>query len=80
MGSDTIHPFLKENFNVFVLCKTSNGSSDEFQCLIVNPEGRKPCFLYEEVAYRMQQLDPTGEKIGLVVGATDVQVKSTIFQ
>lgn len=76
LGSDGVKPFVKvckeENKGLFILAKTSNPSSGEFQDKLV--EGTKP--LYEVVAEKIAQW---GEEhmgscgysyIGAVVGAT----------
>lgn len=76
LGSDGIKPFVKvcqeENKGLFILAKTSNPSSGEFQDKLV--EGSKP--LYEVVA---QKIAEWGEEhmgscgysyVGAVVGAT----------
>ncbi|MFB0964661.1 MAG: orotidine-5'-phosphate decarboxylase [Patescibacteria group bacterium] len=69
MGLDTIEPFLEhEGKGVFVLCRTSNPGGSDFQNLVLENGLR----LYEQVAYRMLELDAKygGGRIGLVVGAT----------
>ena len=70
MGFDAVRPFLEYRGRAtFVLVRTSNPSSDEFQSLIVNG---KP--LYEHVA---NQAAAWGEQssgsVGFVVGATKPQ-------
>jgi orotidine 5'-phosphate decarboxylase subfamily 2 len=78
MGYDSVKPFLSDpNKGCFVLCKTSNGSSNEFQTLATSESGR---MLYEEVALVSQKWLPENStavssegQIGLVVGATDVE-------
>jgi uridine monophosphate synthetase len=78
MGYDSIKPFLSDTTKgCFVLCKTSNGSSNEFQTLTTSASGR---MLYEEVAHVSQKWLPeksdatiSDGQIGLVVGATDVE-------
>ena len=54
---------------MFVLCKTSNPSSADFQTLQVN-DGR---MLYEHIAKRAQEQWNTDGNMGLVIGATDVE-------
>lgn len=69
MGLDTLEPFLEhEGKGVFVLCRTSNPGGSDFQNLVLENGLR----LYEQVAYRMLELDAKygGGRIGLVVGAT----------
>jgi orotidine-5'-phosphate decarboxylase len=63
-GIDTVSPFLSyEGKGVFVLCRTSNPSSREFQEQVLS-NGR---MLYEEVALTAAAWSPN---VGLVVGAT----------
>ena len=64
-GLDTVSPFLAyEGRGVYVLCRTSNPSSREFQELRLE-NGRQ---LFEEVALVATAWSP---RVGLVVGATD---------
>ena len=74
MGYDTVKPFMdvckEENKGLFLLVKTSNPSSGDFQDLKVGDE-----FLYERVAKKTHQwgLEHMGDDysyIGAVVGAT----------
>ncbi len=74
LGSDGINPFLeeckKENKGIFVLVKTSNPSSGEFQDQLVN--GRP---LYELVGEKVAEwgeacMDGEYSNVGCVVGAT----------
>lgn len=74
LGSDGINPFLdvcrKENKGIFVLVKTSNPSSGEFQDQLIN--GRP---LYEHVGEKVAQWGETAmgddySYVGAVVGAT----------
>jgi len=63
-GLDTVSPFLAyEDRGVYVLCRTSNPSSSEFQELRL-ANGRQ---LFEEVALVATAWSP---RVGLVVGAT----------
>jgi orotidine-5'-phosphate decarboxylase len=65
MGGDTIEPFLRHpGGGVFVLCRTSNAGSGDFQSLDV---GGEP--LFERVARRVLEWNTVGD-CGLVVGAT----------
>src|SRR5699024_4260208 len=76
LGSDGIRPFIenckKYNKGIFVLVKTSNPSSGEFQDL-VSQDGLK---IYEKVAQKVNQWgeeligDYGYSNIGAVVGAT----------
>lgn len=74
MGSDSVKPFIKicqeENKGLFVLVKTSNPSSGEFQDQLV--EGRP---LYELVGEKVAEwgdtcMGSTYSQVGAVVGAT----------
>ncbi|HBA98025.1 MAG TPA: orotidine-5'-phosphate decarboxylase [Lachnospiraceae bacterium] len=74
LGSDGINPFIdvckKEDKGIFVLVKTSNPSSGEFQDKVF--EGRP---LYELVAEKVaewgsQCMDGTYSNVGCVIGAT----------
>lgn len=66
MGFDSVKPFLREGKLAYVLCKTSNPGSSDFQ------ELGKPK-LYEKVAEKAFEW-----KTGLVVGATSDSIKSII--
>ncbi len=68
MGFDTLEPFLEyEDKAVFVLVKTSNKSSKDFQDLIVEGEER----LFEKVASALEGWQAESKAcIGAVVGAT----------
>jgi orotidine-5'-phosphate decarboxylase len=71
MGEDGLAPLMADaNRGVFVLCKTSNIGSGEFQDLsVMSDTGHRP--LYEQVAIRSrtwQEGNPA--TVGLVVGAT----------
>ena len=66
LGYDSVEPFLDYRYGgVFVLCRTSNRSSADFQDLVDN-FGMK---FYQSVALKASQWDKDGN-IGLVVGAT----------
>ncbi len=78
LGSDGINPFIKvcqkENKGIFILVKTSNPSSGEFQDQLVN--GRP---LYELVGEKVAQwgeqcMGDTYSNVGCVVGATYPQM------
>ncbi|MEY4338206.1 MAG: orotidine-5-phosphate decarboxylase, partial [Actinomycetota bacterium] len=66
LGGDSVEPFLRHpNGGVFVLCRTSNPGSGDFQSL--EADGRP---LYQHVASRVaDQWNQLGD-CGLVVGAT----------
>ncbi len=67
LGFDSLEPFLEyPTRGVFVLCKTSNPGSQDFQGLPVGGDGAP---LYELVARRVQEWN-VGGNMGLVVGAT----------
>ena len=73
MGWDSVSPFVTGRFEgkgVFVLCKTSNPSSSDFQGQLV--EDNRP--LYEEVARKCANWNESlsSPAVGLVVGATDI--------
>lgn len=66
LGEKSLEPFLnKSDKGIFVLCKTSNTGSEEFQNL--NVEGEP---LYEYVAKRVTNVWNTHNNCFLVVGAT----------
>ncbi|MFM2076371.1 MAG: orotidine 5-phosphate decarboxylase protein [Actinomycetota bacterium] len=66
LGADSVAPFLRHpDGGVFVLCRTSNPGSGDFQSLLVDGEP-----LYQRVAGRVAgEWNATGD-CGLVVGAT----------
>jgi len=64
MGMDSVFPFLEDNnFGTFVLCLTSNPSSNDFQKNIYNSN---PLFI--NVLNKLKELE--NENVGIVVGAT----------
>ena len=69
LGRDSVEPFLtREDRGVFLLCKTSNPGSGDFQDLdCAVPEGSRP--LYQVVALRAREWNKK-RNVGLVVGAT----------
>jgi len=72
LGYDSIQPFLKNpNHGVFLLCKTSNPGAVDLQDLHLAGE-HIPLRLFEKVALLAQEWN-TGNNIGLVVGATQVE-------
>lgn len=82
LGSDGINPFIdickEENKGIFILIKTSNPSSGEFQDRVF--EG-KP--LYELVAEKVQEwgskcMDGTYSNVGCVIGATYPKMGKTL--
>lgn len=67
-GSDTVEPFLQyPGRGIFIVCRTSNPSSRDFQDLRIAEEGSPR--LFEKVAEAAERWD-IGGNIGLVVGAT----------
>ncbi|KAK8814161.1 hypothetical protein WA158_008023 [Blastocystis sp. Blastoise] len=69
MGSDAIKPFETENWGgCFILCKTSNPSSNEFQTLPIKTNDGKEMLLYEAFAKKAEEWGT-----GIVVGATDIE-------
>jgi uridine monophosphate synthetase len=71
LGYDSILPFLKHpNTGVFLLCKTSNPGAVDLQDLHLAGE-HKPLRLFEKVALLAQEWN-TGNNIGIVVGATQI--------
>ncbi|SCP96030.1 orotidine-5'-phosphate decarboxylase [Anaerobium acetethylicum] len=82
MGSDSVNPFIKvckeENKGLFVLVKTSNPSSGEFQDRLI--DGRP---LYEHVGEKVAEWGAThmGDSysyVGAVVGATYPEMGKTL--
>ncbi len=78
LGSDGIQPFIdvckEEKKGIFVLVKTSNPSSGEFQDRMITEDGRS-CPLYEYVGRMVEQwgsscMGKTFSYVGAVVGAT----------
>jgi orotidine-5'-phosphate decarboxylase len=70
MGGDTLDPFLAYMDRcVFVVCRTSNPGSSDFQSLPVTLEDGDQRPLYMEVAARCNRWNASGN-VGLVVGAT----------
>ena len=71
MGYDALKPFLEEDWGgCFILCKTSNPSSNEFQILRTRDTDGEERFLYEVFARKAAEWGT-----GVVVGATDGTVK-----
>lgn len=76
MGADSIDPFVRGHpeRGCFVLCKTSNPSANDFQTLRVAVDGAASRLLYEDVALKCAAWN-SEDNVGLVVGATDVEVR-----
>jgi orotidine 5'-phosphate decarboxylase subfamily 2 len=73
MGYDSIEPFLKyDERGVFVLCKTSNPGSEDFQMLVDKKSGD---VMYMKVANTVAKW---ADSIGLVVGATDPEALKNV--
>ena len=69
MGFDSVAPFIEyRNKGVFILCRTSNAGSGDFQSLSCAADGRN-IPLFHMVADRASQWNKYGN-VGLVVGAT----------
>ena len=72
LGHDSIAPFIAyADKGVFILCKTSNAGSADFQEILCveSTSGRNTRPLFEMVALRAREWNTRGN-IGLVVGAT----------
>ena len=79
LGFDSIEPFIQHrDRGVFVLCRTSNPSSADFQSLNCKTE-KQSLPLFQLVATRASQWNSYGN-IGLVVGATYPQELKLIRQ
>ena len=66
LGTDSLLPFLAHpGRGIFVLCRTSNSGSGEFQSRLIDGVP-----LYEHVAMRARDEWSTQGEVGLVVGAT----------
>ena len=68
MGYDSVSPFLREGKLAYMLCKTSNKGSSDFQEL--ECAGRP---VYDYVAQKAVEW-----KCGIVVGATDESIKNVV--
>lgn len=70
LGFDALEPFAKrQDKGIFVLCKTSNPGSSDFQDLKIKLGDNTYTHLYEAVARRTVEANINGN-YGLVVGAT----------
>ena len=79
LGFDSIEPFIQyRDHGVFILCRTSNPGSADFQSLSCQT-GEQSATLFELVAATASQWNKYGN-IGLVVGATYPQELKTIRQ
>ena len=67
LGYDSLEPFIeRRDRGVFILCRTSNPGTADFQSL---PVGKDKKLLYEVVAEKVNEWNKYGN-LGLVVGAT----------
>ena len=79
LGSDSVEPFVEyKDKGVFILCRTSNPGSADFQSLRCNSSGKNTS-LFELVAQKAAQWNRHGN-IGLVIGATFPQELELIRQ
>jgi uridine monophosphate synthetase len=71
LGKDSLAPFIgNPEKGAFLLCKTSNPGSADFQDLsVIGEKGQPPLTIYETIA-RLAQDWNANKNIGLVVGAT----------
>lgn len=77
-GRDAVEPFLKyREKGVFLLCRTSNPGSRDFQDLRVQDTDGQTRLLYEVVARRILEWNEA-DNCGLVVGATYPQELSAL--
>ena len=77
LGFDSLEPFIQyKDRGVFILCRTSNPGSADFQNLNCRAEGQSST-LFELVATKASQWNKYGN-IGLVIGATYPQELKTI--
>lgn len=84
LGQDSCQPFLdQKDKGIFILCKTSNPGSKDFQDLVVQPPARPPyraCYLWEHVAFEVANFWNKNGNCGLVIGATYPEALKTIRQ
>jgi orotidine-5'-phosphate decarboxylase len=77
LGFDSVEPFIRyKDRGIFILCRTSNPGSADFQSLRCKKEEYSST-LYELVAFKASQWNRY-DNIGLVVGATYPQELKTI--
>lgn len=71
LGRISLRPFLeRKNKGIFVICKTSNRGSGEFQDARVKDKKLGEVFLYELIAYKVSNEWNKNGNCGLVVGGT----------
>jgi len=84
LGQDSCQPFLdQKDKGIFILCKTSNLGSQDFQDLVVQPPARPPyraCYLWEYVAFEVVNFWNKNNNCGLVIGATYPEALKTVRQ
>ncbi|MCX7955502.1 MAG: orotidine-5'-phosphate decarboxylase, partial [Patescibacteria group bacterium] len=74
LGIEPLKPFLeKKDKGIFILCKTSNPGSNEFQNLEIKIKNSSTKYLYEYIAYKISKIWNKNKNCGLVVGATYYQ-------
>ncbi len=73
MGSDSVCPFMRPGKLVYVLCKTSNPGSSDFQDLLCGKQK-----LFEKVAKSAMVWGEPDNGCGLVVGATSDSIKKIV--
>ncbi len=80
MGTDSVLPFCKEGKGVYVLNRTSNPGSSDFQArsVIDRIDEREVHPLYTSVAHKIFDWSKEHPGIGAVVGATNIQELETI--
>ncbi len=80
LGSDSIKPFIEySDRGVFILCRTSNPGSADFQTFRCHDEEGPGKYLYELVADKAEEWNESGN-VGLVVGATYPEALKNIRQ
>ena len=71
MGFDSLQPFIEcDDKGVFILCRTSNPGSADFQSLFTIWSGKRRA-IFEIVAMKAEEWNTRGN-IGLVMGATHI--------
>jgi orotidine-5'-phosphate decarboxylase len=81
LGHDSIKPFTEyEGRGVFVLCRTSNPGSADFQTFQCHGENGPGKYLYELVADKAAEEWNTNGNVGLVIGATYPEALKNVRQ
>jgi orotidine-5'-phosphate decarboxylase len=82
LGQDSCQPFLEQkDKGIFVLCKTSNPGSKEFQDLRVHIKDHNANWpLYQQVACRVANFWNSNKNCGLVVGASYPEALKAVRQ